>query len=915
MRPSISDVPVGIRRYCRPRACVMINAAWEIEVRSMRATVCALAQRGRAVERGAVMDSAHAALDFRALFEAAPGAFLVLAPDPPKFTILAVTEAYLRATMTRSEEIVGRALFEVFPDNPADPDATGTKNLLASLERVLRGRAPDTMAVQKYDIRRPTHDAKAVEFEVRYWSPVNTPVLGADHEVRYIIHRVTDVTEFVQLKREGAEHRALEEALRTHAGELEVEIYRRAQEIQEANRRLRAANEQLGKLDELKSHFFANVSHELRTPLMLISGPVDKLLADQALGASPRRELEVVRRNARVLHKHVNDLLDVAKLEAGKMRVEYTRSDLAQVVRLAASNFDALARERDIDYRMAAQGGLFAELDTEKVGLVLLNLLSNAFKYTPTRGTIRVSVRADDRRAVIEVADDGPGVPPELRRAIFERFRQGEAGPARRFGGTGLGLAIAKEFVELHGGHIAVDDASEGGALFRVELPLAAPSGVAVEVDARPRRSTAEILLAEQTLAELRGSGPPPTYEAPNEDAPRVLVIEDNLDMLGFVAAVLARDYRVETAIDGQEGLDKACALAPDLIVTDIMMPRLSGDQLVREVRARSGLDTTPILVLTARADDELRVRLLGEGAQDYLAKPFSAHELSARARNLVVTKRARDILQSEVAAKRNDIEGLAHEVALKTRELQDALHAMRLARDEAERASETKTVFLSLVSHELMSPLQTMRLNIESLQRKPGAVAPAHGEKLGKISRSADRLFDLIESLLEFVRFESGRIQVRREVVSLADLIATVVEDLGSQARQKGLNLHLHVSEDLTPVNTDPRLFRLVLVNLVGNAIKYTDHGRVDVALDRGERGHRVRVTDTGPGIPPEKQATIFEPFTQLESVKHKHTPGVGLGLTLVRAMAKALDGEITVSSRMGEGSTFTFVLPSVDA
>ncbi|WP_052517934.1 PAS domain S-box protein [Archangium violaceum] len=180
--------------------------------------------------------------DFQAAFEAAPVPFLILSPDPPRFTIIAVSEAYLRATMTRRQDILGRGLFEVFPDNPADPSATGVRNLRSSLERVLHGRAPDAMAVQKYDIRR-----REGGFEERYWSPLNTPVLNARGEVTSIIHRVEDVTELVHIQRQGLEQTAVMDALRTRTGEMEVEIYQRAQQLQEANRQLREANEELAR--------------------------------------------------------------------------------------------------------------------------------------------------------------------------------------------------------------------------------------------------------------------------------------------------------------------------------------------------------------------------------------------------------------------------------------------------------------------------------------------------------------------------------------------------------------------------------------------------------------------------------------------------------------------------------------------
>src|SRR5712692_7743054 len=178
--------------------------------------------------------------DFQALFESAPGLYLVLAPD---FKIVAASDAYLRATMTKRDEILGRGIFDVFPDNPDDPAATGVRNLRASLERVLQNRVSDTMAVQKYDIRRP--ESEGGGFEKRYWSPVNSPVFGAGKEITYIIHRVEDVTEFVRLKEQGIERDKFTQGLRTHAERMEAEVYLRAGEVQEANRRLEAASEEL----------------------------------------------------------------------------------------------------------------------------------------------------------------------------------------------------------------------------------------------------------------------------------------------------------------------------------------------------------------------------------------------------------------------------------------------------------------------------------------------------------------------------------------------------------------------------------------------------------------------------------------------------------------------------------------------
>ncbi|MDP2340060.1 MAG: ATP-binding protein [Deltaproteobacteria bacterium] len=416
-----------------------------------------------------------------------------------------------------------------------------------------------------------------------------------------------------------------------------------------AEEELQHLYDRLKDLDALKTQFFANVSHELRTPLMLISGPVEKLLGDEQLTGEQRASLEIVKRNARTLARQVDELLDIAKLEAGRMEARYAKTDVAELVRLISANLAVLAGEH-IDLRVDVERHLIADVDAEKIGRVVGNLLSNAVKFA--RSVVRVTLRTDGQQAILEVGDDGPGVPPLLRTLVFERFRQVEGEGVRRFGGTGLGLAIAKDFVELHKGTIAIGDAPEGGALFTITIPLAAPESAAVE-------ALAPSLDVNDVLPIKGAERAPPAATAP-AGAPLVLVVEDNADMLRFVAEIFAGEYRLETAADGQEGLDKAIAHAPDLIVTDVMMPRLSGDELVRAVRDHPLLDDTPILVLTARADDDLRVRLLGEGAQDYLAKPFSAEELRARARNLVAIKRSRDALRERSAVREGAILAVA---------------------------------------------------------------------------------------------------------------------------------------------------------------------------------------------------------------------------------------------------------------
>ena len=269
--------------------------------------------------------------DFQLLFESAPGLYLVLGPD---LTIVAVSDAYLDATMTERGAVVGRHIFDVFPDNPDDPTAEGVRNLDASLRRVLRERTGDAMSVQKYDIQRPA--AEGGGFEERFWSPYNSPVLRPDGSLAYVIHRVRDVTEYVQLQRAAGERQG-------HLEMMEAEIVLRAREVADSGRQLKESNAELATLyacsqemDRIKTNFIANVSHELRTPLALILAPAERVLAELASDDPHRRDLEVVLRNARALLGHVNDLLDASQLEASKLDLDYSTVDLSHLVRLTA---------------------------------------------------------------------------------------------------------------------------------------------------------------------------------------------------------------------------------------------------------------------------------------------------------------------------------------------------------------------------------------------------------------------------------------------------------------------------------------------------------------------------------------------------------------------------------------------------
>jgi signal transduction histidine kinase len=570
--------------------------------------------------------------DFRILFEASPDVLLVLLPDTPRFTMVAATNARLAATYLTREETIGRPLFEVFPDNPADANASGTSNLRASLERVLATRAPDTMAVQKYDIRGL--DGK---FETKYWSPKNIPVLAASGEVLYILHRVEEVTDLVRANEVGEE-------LRDRTRIMENEVVRRSQELAAANRELREANAKLGELDAAKTAFFSNISHEFRTPLTLMLGPIEDALAHED-GGLRGETLQSVHRSALRLLRLVNSLLDFSRLEAGRLGASFEPLDLATLTAGLASSFHSLVDSAKL--KLVVECPPLSSpvyVDRAHWEKIVLNLVSNAFKFT-FEGGITVRLQEQEDHVDLVVRDTGTGIPPHEQARIFERFHRVEGARGRSFEGSGIGLALVKELVDLHGGSVRVESTVGEGSTFTVTIPKGAshlPVERIIVGDRDPARD-AEATATPWVLEGARWLARPRVREAaPTSDLHRILLIDDNADVRAYVAGLLERHWSVDVACDGEEALARIEAAPPDLILSDVMMPGLDGIALAKVLRAQPKTRHLPIILLSARAGEEASVEAIEAGADDYLVKPFSARDLFARVRTHLDAARAR---------------------------------------------------------------------------------------------------------------------------------------------------------------------------------------------------------------------------------------------------------------------------------
>lgn len=603
----------------------------------------------------------HEVSFYRQLFEASPHPYLILRADAG-FTIVAVNDKYLEATDTHRQTIVGCGLFDIFPDNPNEPTSQSVTDLRASLNRVLNKRHPDIMGVQKYDI--PLRDGSG-QFALKYWSPVNTPVFETDGRVAYIIHHVEDVTEFVVRHERISDDREAQSklsAVEVRAECMQAEILRRTVEVKEANRSLKSAleelsvaNRRLTELDHLKAEFFANVSHELRTPLTLILAPLENRLRQlpnkDGKSIKERREIELMLRNARLLYRHVTDLLDAAKFEANCTKVYAARFDIAKLLRMTASYFEQAAHDRNILLKIISPRTLVIESDSEKLQRVLLNLLSNAFKFTPDKGCITLCLTSTQHDVQIDVRDSGPGIPMAMRERVFERFTRVENATAanRNYGGTGLGLAIVRDFVDLLGGKVTLEDSSGGGALFKIILSLKAPA-TSVLMD---KPSSHDAIILHDAVEGLKGSTFPELIVEPVSDNNQslILIVENNIDMNQFIADTLREHYRVSCAYNGQQGLEQALETIPDVILCDAMMPVMGGHQMILALRQYPQLTDVPVIMLTARMDEALKLELLKLGVQEYLNKPFVVDELRARI-NRLITERQRvqeQLRESEV--------------------------------------------------------------------------------------------------------------------------------------------------------------------------------------------------------------------------------------------------------------------------
>ncbi|NJP12335.1 MAG: response regulator [Leptolyngbyaceae cyanobacterium RU_5_1] len=598
--------------------------------------------------------------------------------------------------------------------------------------------------------------------------------------------------------------------------------------------------ETLAELDRTKTLFFSNISHEFRTPITLILGQLEEALARLEDNPQPepihpssvlREQLQIAHRNSLRLLKLVNTLLDFSRIEADRLQAHYEPTDLSTYTTELASVFRSAIEAANL--QLVVDCPPLPEpiyVDRGMWEKIVLNLLSNAFKFTFT-GTITVSLKPQQANQVeLTVRDTGIGIPAADLPHLFERFYQVKGVQSRSHEGSGIGLSLVQELVQRHSGTITVDSTVNQGTRFTVTLPTGSAhlptDQIGTPTDLIPALNSTESYLAEAShwiseieefssdvALDLAGS----RIDLATERSQRqlqpssILIVDDNADMRSYLIRLLQSHYEVITANDGRAALDAIAQQKPELILSDVMMPRMDGLQLLRSLRDNPQTQDIPILLLSARAGEASQIEGLAAGADDYLIKPFSARELLARVdANLKLATMRREVatqaLMMQTVQTLN--ERLEKRVAERTSQLQDLNTELE--------------AFAYYVSHDLKKPLRYISSFAKQLQDLLDAEA-THAEAswlstLNIIRQSVLAAENIVDSLLEFSR--TGRVEMRSTLIPMDRLVQQVQELLRSE--MVGRTIHWQI-DPLPTVRGDPTLLQLVLQNLLSNAIKYT--------------------------------------------------------------------------------------------
>ena len=688
-------------------------------------------------------------------------------------------------------------------------------------------------------------------------------------------------------------------------------------ELDKNKKALEENNAKLRELDQIKSRFFANISHELRTPLTLLLAPLETLLHrfNRSLDEETRDMLVTMHSNGMRLLKLINDLLDLVRLESGRMEVKREPLEMAEFVKGLASAARQVAEDKRLRLETFVDPALGTVLgDRDKLEKIVLNLVFNALKFTPAGGRVELRAEKQEEDLVLIVTDTGMGISEKNLPHVFDRFWQADGSSKRKYQGVGIGLALVKELVEIQGGQVAVQSQEGKGTTFTVTLPHqkaepAQKSAPEATPPTAPDTAASGTVTSEEWLtnlyrrAELFPALTPlqdslrPVETSGNGGLPTILVADDEPDMLRFLKSQLTPHYRVLEAVDGQQAIEKASQFLPDIILLDMMMPEKDGLQACREIREHTPTQSIPIILLTARADEETKLGALSAGANDFLTKPFSTTELHVRIKNLVESHQYQRKVSKQNQALESTIE--------------------QLKETETQLVQTEKLASLGRMSagiiHEINNPLNFATTGLFTLRNKGKYLAPEQQEEYQDILKDVEEGIKRVKTIVSDLRMFTHPETESRDQVEVPEVAAAALRFLSNEWKDK-VRIVQTLAEHQTVWANKNKLIH-VLVNLLQNSIDalkaktFVSEPPTIWIEGRLEPGKNILVVrDNGAGIGAEHLDKIFDPFYTTKDVGE----GMGLGLAICYRIVRECEGRISVRTEPGQFCEFTLEFPA---
>jgi signal transduction histidine kinase len=696
---------------------------------------------------------------------------------------------------------------------------------------------------------------------------------------------------------------------------LRIREYNLRFELDQSKQLLEDSNQKLKELDQIKSRFFANISHELRTPLTLLIAPLENLLQRFRLDPETQDLLATMHSNGMRLLKLINDLLDLVRLESGRMEVKRDPLEVTEFVKGLASAVRQVADDKRLRLETFVDPALGAILaDRDKLEKIVLNLVFNALKFTPSGGRVELRTEKQGEEFVLIVTDTGMGISPKNLPHVFDRFWQADGSSKRKYQGVGIGLALVKELVEVQGGAVTVESQERRGTTFTVRLPYQNAESAATKPEAEEPPTPADSnaggsVTSEEWLANLyrRAELFPaltpvqeslrPVEVSRNGNLPTILVADDEPDMLRFLKSQLSSHYHVLEAVDGQQAVEKASQFLPDVILLDMMMPEKDGLQACREIREHTPTHNVPIILLTARADEETKLSALSAGASDFLAKPFSTTELHVRIKNLVESHQYQRKISKQNQVLESTIE--------------------QLKETETQLVQSEKLASLGRMSagiiHEINNPLNFATTGLFTLRNKSKYLAREQQEEYMEILKDVEDGIVRVKNIVSDLRMFTHPETESRDQIELSEVVSASLRFLSNEWKDN-VQIEQKLTEHQTVWANKNKLIH-VLVNLLQNSLdafktKTFEDEKPSIWIEgRAEPGKSILVIrDNGIGIDQEHLDKIFDPFYTTKDVGE----GMGLGLSICYRIIQDCEGRISVRTEPGKFCEFTLEFPA---